>query len=35
MLRYPQFVVTVSSSLVFFSKLFNTYFQRTLVSLKS
>ena len=31
MLCYPQFVVTVSSTLVFFSILFNTYVQRTLL----
>ena len=31
MLRYPQFVVTASRTLVFFSKQFNTYVQRTLV----
>ena len=35
MLCYPQFVVTASRTLMFFSKQFNTYVQRTLVRLKS
>ena len=35
MVCYPQFVVTVSNTLVFFSKQVNSYFRHTLVSLKS
>ena len=35
MLCYPQFVVTVSRTLVFFSKQFHTYVQRMLFGLQS